>query len=207
MLNLVILPLSFVFYLECAMNPFTLANGTVRHTPWQSPSYHVFHSALAGSPSFVYTSPSTPTPNIPSRKRKRSHDENALPSGFSSEAIPAQIQDIQDQDNAAKGHETKKRAYSARLSADQKLEAVFACISETAKWSLDEFLYYTFRLQDKKGNEAKRSHRHAAFVSKYFASICLHSKRPCIESYFGSTGGEMWVSGIGCICTDPSIVK
>jgi hypothetical protein len=49
----------------------------------------------------------------------------------------------------------KKQAYTPQKNIEQKLQTVFAAVLGTAKWALDQFLYYIFCLHDEDGNEIK----------------------------------------------------
>ena len=144
-----------------------------------SSSHHVHKDSLP-----IFSSPISPpfrTPNAPTRHGKRKHtdDENVVHNFTTAQLMEMQMR-IQFLDGAIpsleksladykKEQETlialvpqvtqsgKKRAYTPRKNIEQKLQTVFAAVSGTAKWTLDQFLYYLFRLHDEDGNEIKRS--------------------------------------------------
>jgi hypothetical protein len=202
--------------------PLTPSALTYTSTPFfTSNSRTPTHVHTEREPLPIYSPPSSlvsQTPTAVSRhgKRKRKNGENTAPELTAAELahIRTRIQELDNlitsfEDTLARfKHErdvlieklpsTKKRAYTPRKTIDQKLEAVFAAISGPAKWTLDESLYYLFRLRDEYGNEVSRTQQHAGFVSKFLGGETTHGPAVIIDAWFHNPDGrESSVSG-GC---------
>ncbi|KAH7902758.1 hypothetical protein BJ138DRAFT_1021562, partial [Hygrophoropsis aurantiaca] len=77
---------------------------------------------------------------------------------------------ISDQD----GPLTKRIKYSkAQKTSEEGLAPIFKVLADLG-WTLSDFLYYTFRLQDEDGQKIHRSRQHAAYVSQYLKGRSTH---------------------------------
>ncbi|KAF8872739.1 hypothetical protein BD779DRAFT_1708992 [Infundibulicybe gibba] len=118
--------------------------------------------------------PTAITPKV-TRKRSNTGKENHRPA-------------FDDPVNTPTAH--KKRKYTPRQTTSAKLEAVFQAIDD-ARWTLGDFLHYTFRMKDDDAKDISRSPRHAQVVSRFLQGLCAHTPAMILNSWFHSPDGRI----------------
>ncbi|KAF8875228.1 hypothetical protein BD779DRAFT_1424235, partial [Infundibulicybe gibba] len=80
--------------------------------------------------------------------------------------------------------------YTQHQTTSAKLEAVFQAIDD-ARWTLGDFLHYTFRMKDDDAKDISCSPRHAQVMSRFLQGLCAYTPAMILNTWFHSPDGRI----------------
>lgn len=92
--------------------------------------------------------------------------------------------------HATSGERTKQKSQRrSPRTDDEKLDEVLKYIQDNLNWSLGQFLYFLFRVEDDDGEEVHRRHRHAAAVSKFLRGQSTYTAAKILNAWLRTPDG------------------
>ncbi len=74
---------------------------------------------------------------------------------------------------------------------EEKLEHMLGVLSELT-WTLSEFLYMLFRIEDDQGQKVIRSRKHAGMVSRFLGGTTKYTAGEVIKAWLGDPCSKNW---------------